>query len=97
MGMDNTEIIEKLRELKPRFKELNIKSMSLFGSYARGEAGPDSDVDLLIELDGRQGFSLFDLSASRDVIQNHVGKKIDFVTRIHPLLKKRVEREKIDV
>ena len=43
--------VEALKqELKGRF---DLKDMRLFGSKARGEAGPDSDVDIMIELDKR--------------------------------------------
>lgn len=47
--MTRAELLEKLRELKPWLEEQGIVNVRLFGSYARDEAGPDSDVDLLID------------------------------------------------
>ena len=47
--MTRAELLEKLRELKPWLAEQGIVNVRLFGSYARDEAGPDSDVDLLVD------------------------------------------------
>lgn len=47
--MTRDELLTKLRELKPWLEEQGIVNVRLFGSYARDEAGPDSDVDLLVE------------------------------------------------
>lgn len=47
--MTRDELLEKLRELKPWLAEQGIVNVRLFGSYARDEAGPDSDVDLLVD------------------------------------------------
>jgi len=49
MGMDTHPAIKRLRELKPSFADMNIKRMRVFGSVVRGEAGPDSDIDLLVD------------------------------------------------
>jgi predicted nucleotidyltransferase len=95
--MTRDEVLEKLRALKPRFEELNIKRMALFGSYARDEATPDSDIDLLIKLGDRRPFTYFDIFDSRQAIIDFLGKDVDFVLNIHPLLKDKVSREKIDV
>lgn len=57
--MTRDELLTKLRELKPWLEEQGVVNVRLFGSYARDEAGPDSDVDLLVEqtraLSGRWG------------------------------------------
>lgn len=47
--MTRDELLAKLRELKPWLEEQGIVNVRLFGSYARDEAGPDSDVDLLVD------------------------------------------------
>ena len=47
--MTRDELLFKLRELKPWLEEQGIVNVRLFGSYARDEAGPDSDVDLLVD------------------------------------------------
>ena len=57
--MTRDELLIKLRELKPWLEEQGIVNVRLFGSYARDEAGPDSDVDLLVDLTKPLGFRFF--------------------------------------
>ena len=57
--MTRDELLVKLRELKPWLEEQGIVNVRLFGSYARDEAGPDSDVDLLVEVVKPLGFRFF--------------------------------------
>ena len=48
--MTKLQIINYLKAHKEEFsKKFNIKKIALFGSYARGEANKDSDIDILIE------------------------------------------------
>lgn len=50
----------------------------VFGSLARGEAGPESDLDLLITLDPER--SLLDLIALQQSLEDLLGRKVDVVT-----------------
>lgn len=51
--MTRDELLARLRELKPWLAEQGVVNVRLFGSFARDEAGPDSDVDLLVDLTRR--------------------------------------------
>lgn len=53
-------------------------NLRLFGSVARGEAGAESDVDLLVDL--KPGRSLFDLAAMRAELEDLLGASVDVVT-----------------
>lgn len=57
--MTRAELLEKLRDLKPWLEEQGIVNVRLFGSYARDEAGPDSDVDLLVDMTKPLGLRFF--------------------------------------
>ena len=57
-----------------------IKTVILFGSYARGEARADSDIDLRLEVDREQGFGLFALSAFGEAVRKETGRQIDLVS-----------------
>jgi len=46
------EVVERLREHQVEIQQrFGVRSLGLFGSYARDEARPDSDVDLLVEFE----------------------------------------------
>lgn len=60
--MTREEIIEKLKAMEPELRARGITRMRMFGSRARGDARPDSDLDLLVDVDPDARFSLIDLS-----------------------------------
>ncbi len=69
------------------------RNVRLFGSVARNEAGPDSDVDFLVDLE--PGRSLLDLGGLLMDLQKLMGRKVDVVTEtgLRPRLRPRVLRE----
>ena len=88
--------------LMPVVKKYDIKRIYLFGSYARGEARKDSDVDLLIEGDGVKGMMPF--LELQESMEKHIGKKVDLVeygavlkdnTRAGRRFREHVERDKV--
>ncbi|HDI11021.1 MAG TPA: DNA polymerase subunit beta [Candidatus Acetothermia bacterium] len=96
--MNKNEILETLRahrdELRQRF---GVKSLAVFGSVARGEAGPESDVDIRVEFEGRATFDRY--MGLKFFLEDLLGRRVDLVTR--KALKSRmspfVEREAIYV
>ncbi|MDQ4125515.1 MAG: nucleotidyltransferase domain-containing protein [Actinomycetota bacterium] len=68
-------------------------SVSVFGSRARGEAGPDSDLDLLVDL--APGTSLFDLGRMQVELTELVGFHVDVVPRggLHPRRRESILRD----
>lgn len=57
-----------------------LLAVYLFGSYARGEANENSDVDILVDTTGTQLKSLFALGALYNDLEEALGKKIDLIT-----------------
>ena len=87
------EIREKIRPICEQYK---IEKVWLFGSYARGEACEDSDVDLHVK--PPQGIGLFGLGGLYADLEEALGKEIDLITRIpeeYKIFKKYVERDEI--
>jgi uncharacterized protein len=68
---------------------------AVFGSFARGEEGPESDVDFLVELEA--GRTLLDLSGLRLDLMDRLKRKVDVVTyrALHPKLRDRILEEQI--
>jgi len=90
---------EQLKELKKTLiavlKKHEVKKAALFGSFARGEATDESDIDLLVEFEGRK--SLLDLAGLQLDLQDTVKRQVDVLTynSLHPLLKDRILREQV--
>ena len=57
----------------------HIKHLGVFGSAARGEAGANSDVDLLVEFKSGSSASLFDMVRMREEFSLLFGRKVDLV------------------
>jgi uncharacterized protein len=77
--------------------EFGVKSLALFGSVVRDEATPVSDVDLLVEFDGRP-VGLFHLSRTQHYLESILGvSRVDLVLRdgIKTALKEQILREAI--
>lgn len=71
-------IEEIKRRIEPVAKEYGVKSVYLFGSYARGEATEESDVDLLVDTPETQG--LFEFYNMKDRFFEALGTDVDVVT-----------------
>ncbi|MCK6557472.1 nucleotidyltransferase family protein, partial [Candidatus Binatia bacterium] len=70
-----------LAKLKRLCRKYGINRLALFGSAARGEMTPDSDVDLLVEFSPDSKVSLFDIPAMQDAFSAvFSGRKVDIVT-----------------
>ena len=67
---------EQLQALCRRWK---IRELSLFGSQARDDAGPDSDVDLLVEYEPAADWSLLDTARLRAELAELFGRPVDLV------------------
>ncbi len=74
-------------------EKYGARRAALFGSIVRGEATKESDIDLLIEFEGRK--SLLDLVGLKLELQELLKRKVDVLTygSLHPLLKERILNE----
>ncbi|WP_353722797.1 nucleotidyltransferase family protein [Dyadobacter sp. 676] len=77
--MEAKGILGTLQKSKRRlFEKYPLKSMGLFGSYARNEARKGSDIDILVEFASSVGFEFIDLAIELEEILNH---KVDLVSK----------------
>jgi putative addiction module CopG family antidote len=75
------ELLARLRSLESLLRTRGVAGLHVVGSHARGEAGPDSDVDLLIDPDPRARFHLLDLAAVQHACTEALGLPVDVLTR----------------
>jgi len=73
------EAIRRLGSAKRELAFLGVRSLDLFGSVARGDAAPSSDVDLLVDFDGPVG--LFHFFRVQRRLEEILGCKVDLVMR----------------
>jgi predicted nucleotidyltransferase len=87
-------LLEKRGELSKKYA---VKSLALFGSVARDEARPDSDVDLLVEFD--QPVGVFTFIGLQQFLEILLGYKVDLGTlrSLKPRLKDIVLQEAINI
>lgn len=78
MTATDLQLPMSIDELRQVLKAHGVVGASIFGSYARGEAREDSDLDILV--DYADGVSLFDHFDLRDELVKHSGKRVDLVS-----------------
>ncbi|MBP0017280.1 MAG: nucleotidyltransferase family protein [Cyanobacteria bacterium SBLK] len=95
--MKREDILKQLQEKHEAIANYGVKSLALFGSVARDEATENSDIDILVEFEGKITFDRYmDL---KFYLEDRLGKKVDLVSRkmLKPLIREKIEREAIDV
>ena len=75
MQTERTKLLGRIAEIKPLLMErFPIRSIGLFGSYARGDQQPHSDVDILVDVDPAIGLEFVSLA---EMLENHLGRRVD--------------------
>lgn len=74
-------VLRKLRNAEDALRAEGVIGMWVFGSVARGDAGPDSDVDLAVEMDATRLVSLFTLGRLQTLAESILGTKVDLGIR----------------
>jgi hypothetical protein len=88
-------VLEALLAHGQELQLFGVSGISVFGSVARGEAGPDSDVDLLVEFERPVG--LFRFIELQQRLEKLLGRRVDLVTRnaLKPALREKILREAV--
>jgi len=71
------EVIGKLRAHEPELKAAGIVRLAVFGSVARGDSSPESDVDLLADFDHTRRYTLLTLGRLESQLADLLGAKVD--------------------
>ena len=91
--MKRDDVVNQLKAHLDQLAEFKIKSLAIFGSVARGEARPDSDIDFLVEFNGPTTFDQY--MGLKIFLEDLLGRPVDLVTRkgVRPELAPYVEQE----
>ena len=74
-------VVATLKALEPELRQRGISSAAVFGSVVRGQARPDSDVDVLVDIDPAVAFDLLDLVGVRNLLADQFGRAVDVVEK----------------
>ena len=93
--MDRETVIRTLREHEPKLRAAGVLSLRLFGSVARGEARPNSDVDLMARFE--KGLGIIDLAEIERVLSDLLGARVDLSQegRLKNPIREEAEREAV--
>lgn len=95
--MRREDVLRILAEHRVEFEQFGVRSLSIFGSVARGVAGPGSDVDVLVEFQQPPSFNQY--MGLKIYLEDVLGAPVDLATvkALKPRLRPRVESEAIRV
>ena len=91
--MSNVNLSANKEELQNILNNYGVTDVSVFGSFARGEATQKSDLDLLVTY--QQGTTLFDVANLQDALEKALNRKVDLVSRkyLSKRLATRIEKD----
>jgi hypothetical protein len=90
--------VENLKKIAvPVLKGYGVEKAAVFGSFARGDATENSDIDLLVKY--KEGTSLFDVVRLQNRLEAELGRKVDLVSYdfIDKYIRERILKESISL
>ena len=81
MSLEQGILIEQLRSLRPWLEQTGVQHVALYGSRARGDHRPDSDLDLLIDVEPGRKFSLVELARAQAGVSREIGLPVSMVMK----------------
>jgi predicted nucleotidyltransferase len=95
--MSRSDAISILRAHEPELKAAGVRSLKIFGSVARDEAGPDSDIDLEAEFEDVDALTLLDIAKLERYLSGLLGRRVELIQRgtLKDGIRERVEAEAV--
>ncbi len=92
---DHMEIVSK--KIVGILRRNDVIRASFFGSIVRGEMTEESDIDILVEFDGKK--SLLDLAHLKNELEDAINRRVDLLTfkSLHPRLRDRILSEQVQI
>ena len=90
-------ILKIKKKIVPIFKRYGVKRAAIFGSFVRGKAKKNSDIDILVEIEA--DISLLDFVGLKLEVEEALGKKIDLVeyNTLKPSIREEILKEQVPI
>jgi predicted nucleotidyltransferase len=95
--MTREDVLDRLRRNELALRERGVIHASLFGSVARGDQRPDSDIDILVDLDPIIVATMFDYAGVKDYVAGLFEGQVDVIDReaLKPRLRPRADADAV--
>jgi uncharacterized protein len=99
--MQRNEVIARLKQVEPTLRDFGVAALYLFGSHARNEARPDSDIDVFVDPVSEDRFGFLQFMDAYETIRRTVGTDVEvgYSTRegLSPYIRANVESEAVRI
>jgi predicted nucleotidyltransferase len=95
--MNTQEILDRLRDNERALRARGVTHAALFGSRARGEGRPDSDIDIMVDIAPDANIDLFGYVGIKHCVEDLFPLRVDVVSRqsMKPYVRPHAERDAI--
>jgi len=100
MAMKTLDAVrQRLAAEEPELRRRGVRHLAVFGSVARGDDGPDSDVDVAVEIEAGRSFSLIRMEETRLLLEDALRRPVDLgeVDSFRPKVRAAFERERVPI
>lgn len=92
-------IMQRLKSTETELRQRGVLHLSVFGSVARGDDRPESDVDIAVEIEPDRAFSLIRLEDTRLLLEDVLGRRVDLgeADTFRPQVRAAFERDRVTI
>lgn len=90
---------QQLAAEEPELRRRGVRHLAVFGSVARSDDGPDSDVDVAVEIEAGRSFSLIRMEETRLLLEDALRRPVDLgeVDSFRPQVRAAFDRERVPI